>query len=192
MIKKSADSSQNLHPLIHERWSPRAFDETFTVSHEDLIAILEAGRWSPSSMNYQPWRFIIGKRGEKKFSLITESLSGFNREWAPRASIFIVLLAVMVDDANKPRTQSLYDLGIASANMTLEANHRGLAVHQVGGFDQSVIKASFSLPETINPISILVLGQQTNPEKLNNEELTKREQSSRTRKSLDDLIITSD
>lgn len=191
-VKKSADTAQKLHPLLQERWSPRSFDENFRISSEDLLAILEAGRWSPSSNNFQPWRFIVAKHGHKNFGLISETLAGFNREWAPKASAYIVLNAVMVDDSNQPRNQSLYDLGIASAHMTLEANHRGLAVHQVGGFDREKVRESFKLSETTSPIAILVIGRQASPELLGNENLIAREKSSRARKDFSELIIASD
>jgi nitroreductase len=29
------------------------------VSREDIIKILEAGRWAPSGLNNQPWRFLV-------------------------------------------------------------------------------------------------------------------------------------
>lgn len=191
-VKKSADTALQLHPLLQERWSPRSFEESHRISDEDLLAIMEAGRWSPSSNNYQPWRFIVGKRGGKNFELVSDTLTGFNREWAPKASVLIVLTAVMVDDSNQPRNQSLYDLGIASTSMTIEANHRGLAVHQVGGFDRTLLKESFKLPERISPIAILVLGKQASVNSLKNEDLAKREQASRARKALSELILASD
>ena len=188
-MRKSAETSKQLHPLLQERWSPRAFDANYEITDDDLLAILEAGRWSPSSMNFQPWRFIIGRRGGEVFKLISACLSGFNAEWAPSASTFIVLNALMVDDSGQPRAQSLYDLGIASALMTLEANHRGLAVHQVGGFEKVKLHNDFNLPEEIQPISILVIGKQVGVEAISNEDLAKRERSSRSRKSLSEIII---
>ena len=98
----------------------------------------------------------------------------------------------MVDDANQPRSQSLYDLGIASTAMTLEANHRGLAVHQVGGFNRPLLKEKFRLPDTISPIAILVLGKQASVDSLTNEDLAKRERASRSRKNLSEIVIASD
>jgi nitroreductase len=191
-MRKTADTAQQLHPLLQERWSPRSFDENFRISSEDLLAILEAGRWSPSSNNFQPWRFIVAKNGFNNFVAISETLSGFNHEWAPRASAFIVLTAVMFDDSNQPRNQSLYDLGIASAYMTLEANNRGLAVHQVGGFDREAIRERFQLSEKITPIAILVIGKQAEAEILSHEILITREKSSRVRKDFSELILSSD
>ncbi len=42
---------------LRERRSVRKFTEE-PVSQEALRAILEAGRWAPSGLNNQPWRFL--------------------------------------------------------------------------------------------------------------------------------------
>ena len=191
-MKKSADTSFQLHPLLQERWSPRAFDSSHRIVDEDLDAVLEAGRWSPSANNFQPWRFIVGKRGSKNFDSISETLKGFNQAWAPYSSAYIVLSAVMQNEDGSDRPGSLYDLGIASAFMTMEANHRGFAVHQVGGFDKSALKSTFKLDSAIEPVAILVIGKQAPADSLSDETLKSRETTSRARKALSELIITRD
>ena len=191
-MKKSADTSLQLHPLLQERWSPRAFDGSHRIVDEDLNAILEAGRWSPSANNFQPWRFIVGKRGSKNFDSISETLKGFNQAWAPYASAYIVLAAVMKNDDGSERPGSLYDLGIASAFMTMEANHRDFAVHQVGGFEKAALKSTFNLDPAIEPVVILVIGKQAPADSLSDETLKTRETSSRARKALSELIIARD
>ena len=191
-IKKSADTSLQLHPLLQERWSPRAFDGSHRIVDEDLNAILEAGRWSPSANNFQPWRFIVGKRGSKNFDSISETLKGFNQAWAPYASAYIVLATVMKNDDGSERPGSLYDLGIASAFMTMEANHRDFAVHQVGGFEKATLKNTFNLDPAIEPVAILVIGKQAPADSLSDETLKTRETSSRARKALSELIIARD
>lgn len=190
--KKSADTSEQLHPLLQERWSPRAFDASHQITETELNAILEAGRWSPSSNNFQPWRFIVGKHGATNFEMISKTLQGFNSQWAPNASAYIVLNAVMVNENGTERPVSLYDLGIASAFMTIEANHRGYAVHQVGGFDKTQLKTDFNLAKELEPITILVIGKQASLESLSDETLKSRESSSRSRKAIADLIIARD
>jgi len=85
-MNKRADSSVSLHPLIADRWSPRAFDEKATISAEDLTAIFEAARWAPSAFNAQPWKFILGLRGDENFKLISSVLIPFNQEWATKSS----------------------------------------------------------------------------------------------------------
>ena len=191
-MKKSADTSLQLYPLLQERWSPRAFDGSHRIVDEDLNAILEAGRWSPSANNFQPWRFIVGKRGSKNFDSISETLKGFNQAWAPYASAYIVLAAVMKNDDGSDRPGSLYDLGIASAFMTMEANHRDFAVHQVGGFEKATLKNTFNLDPAIEPVVILVIGKQAPADSLSDETLKTRETSSRARKALSELIIARD
>lgn len=191
-VKKSAATSQELHPLLQERWSPRSFDADHRISDDDLNALLEAGRWSPSSSNFQPWRFIVGKKGGTNFEVITQTLQGSNQQWAPNASAYIVLSAVMVNENGTSRPVSLYDSGIASAFMTLEANHRGYAVHQVGGFDKEQMKKLFNLANEVEPIAILVIGKQANVESLTDESLKARETSTRARKEISELIIARD
>ena len=191
-VKKSATTSQELHPLLQERWSPRAFDDSHRITDDELSAVLEAGRWSPSSSNFQPWRFIVGKKGCANFDLISKTLQGANQQWAPNASAYIVLSAVMFNENGTSRPVSLYDSGIASAFMTMEANHRGYAVHQVGGFDKDQIKKIFSLAPEIEPIAILVIGKQANVESLTDESLKARETSTRARKEISELIIARD
>lgn len=190
--KKSAETSEQLHPLLQERWSPRSFDPTHQISDVELNAILEAGRWSPSSNNFQPWRFIVGKRGGKNFELISKTLHGSNQLWAPSASAYVVLNAVMFNENGAARPVSLYDLGIASAFMTIEANHRGYAVHQVGGFEKALVKSEFNLDKEIEPITILVVGKQASVDSLSDETLKSRESSSRSRKAITELIIARD
>ncbi len=191
-MKKSADTSQQLHPLLQERWSPRAFDSSHRIVDEDLNAILEAGRWSPSANNFQPWRFIVGKRGSKNFDSISETLKGFNQTWAPYASGYIALCAVMRNDDGTERPASLYDCGIASAFMTMEATHRGFAVHQVAGFEKEALRITFNLDYSLEPIAILVIGKQAPADSLSDENLKSRETSTRSRKELTELIIARD
>ena len=47
--------------LFLERWSPRAFTDE-PIAEPDLLTLLEAARWAPSSFNSQPWRFLYARR----------------------------------------------------------------------------------------------------------------------------------
>ena len=73
-MKKLANTAVELHPILAERWSPRSFDATHEISDSDVLGILEAARWSPSSNNSQPWRFIVAKRGSDEFKKILKTL----------------------------------------------------------------------------------------------------------------------
>ena len=58
-MQKPAITEVTINEIIANRWSPRAFDASKTVSRQQIIALLEAARWAPSSYNDQPWRFIV-------------------------------------------------------------------------------------------------------------------------------------
>ena len=51
---KPAATEAQLHELIANRWSPRSFNDTHNLNDSEIHSLLEAARWSPSSMNAQP------------------------------------------------------------------------------------------------------------------------------------------
>ena len=59
---KTATTAAPLHPLLAERWSPRALDPRHELAEDQLTALLEAARWAPSASNTQPWRFAVALR----------------------------------------------------------------------------------------------------------------------------------
>jgi nitroreductase len=186
---KLADSSVPLSPVIASRWSPRSFDRVAEISDTDLTAILEAGRWSPSTNNQQPWRFIVAKRGDSHFENLTKNLMGFNATWAPNASAFVLVVAVTTNEDGSVRPFALYDAGLASAFMTVEANHRGIAVHPIAGFNREMVKAEYSLPDNFTQTAILVLGKQAPAAALVDPALVEREMAPRVRLPLDELVV---
>lgn len=58
---KPAITDYPIHPLLAERWSTRSFADR-SISPEVLGSLMEAARWSPSSSNNQPWRFVVTRR----------------------------------------------------------------------------------------------------------------------------------
>ncbi len=190
-MKKPAKTSVSIHPILNERWSPRAFDTTHQISEEDITAILEAGRWAPSANNNQPWRFIVARKGDKHFQSLKSKLMGFNQSWVPDASLFIVVNAITKNAEGGPIFTALYDAGLAAGLMTVEAAHRGLVVHQVGGYDRAAVKAEYGMDDSMQTIAILVIGKQAPAEALGDETLRAREQAERVRKPLEELILNS-
>jgi len=58
-----------IHPIIGDltsRYTTKKFDPSKKVSQEDLAVILEAIRLSASSINSQPWKFIVIESDEAK------------------------------------------------------------------------------------------------------------------------------
>lgn len=55
--------------ILTERRSIRKYDENIKISKEEMIRILEDATRAPSSMNMQPWRFIIVESPKAKEKL---------------------------------------------------------------------------------------------------------------------------
>lgn len=188
--KKHAPAVEGVLPVIHNRWSARAFDGR-TVSRADLYKIFEAVRWAPSSSNEQPWRFLVGERGSETHAKIAASLAGFNQAWAPKAPVLVVGLAHTKFERNgNPNTYAHYDLGAAAMLLTLEAAALGLTTHQMGGFDRNALRMAFGIPEEWEFGSVVALGYQGDPALLGDETLIQRELAPRTRKGLEEIVFS--
>jgi nitroreductase len=172
MIKKTATTSVPIHDLIKKRWSPRAFDPSKPVSHDDLLALLEAARWAASCYNDQPWRYIVcnkttdAETWEHALAVIVEK----NQQWAKNAMVLICAVAMKDFNHNgQPNRWAHYDTGAASANLCLQATALGLIVHQMGGFDVDKARVAFSLPENCQPMAMMAVGYQAEADSLSDD-----------------------
>jgi nitroreductase len=179
-----------IHELLADRRSPRAFSEQ-PIEPEKLLSLFEAARWSPSSANEQPWRFIVAtKRDSRIHSALVESLMEGNRLWAKRAPILVLALAQSTyTKTGRPYQHSWYDLGQSVALLSVQATALGLAVHQMGGFDGDKARQLLSIPEGFSPVIVFAIGYADRPEILP-DDLKKREQAPRSRKLLQDFVFT--
>lgn len=189
-LHKSADTTAQLHPLLAERWSPRAFNATHQLDDVDATALLEAARWAPSASNSQPWRFLLTHRGDQDFQALSEVLAEGNRTWAPQASALLLVVAQTTDEAGRSRPWALYDTGQAVAALSVQAAANGLHVHQLGGFDADAARHAFDLSDELTPVVVVVIGK-LDPKAVLPEPLAAREQAPRTREPLQGLLLSS-
>jgi len=92
------------------------------LPRERLERILEAGRRSPSSSNWQPWDFVVVSD--------RETLTELAKVWAhalhvAQSAATIALVAAVPDDEQQ-RDRLQYDLGQATAHMMLAAADLGI------------------------------------------------------------------
>ena len=188
LIEKPAAAQAPLTPLVSNRWSPRSLDSSAVISDQELVSLLEAARWQASANNAQPWRFIVGKRGDAVFEVITGTLAGFNQSWAPNASALIVTLYEINDVSGRQRITAPYDLGLAVANLVTQAESMGWRCHQMTGFDRDAAAAAFEVPEAFQVMSVVAVGKQAPVDGLN-DILAARETAERTRLELEEIVL---
>lgn len=185
---KAATTTAPLHPLLAERWSPRALDPRHELAEEQLTALLEAARWAPSASNTQPWRFAVALRGSAEHAAVLDALAGGNRAWAHAASALVVAAAETTGPDGTARPWAVYDTGQAVAHLSVQAQHEGLAVHQLGGFDRDRIAALLAAPGEVTPLVVLAIGRRDDSVQLP-EPFAGRETAARDRLPLDRLRL---
>jgi len=82
------------------RHATKVFDDSRKISDEDFEFILETGRLSPSSIGFEPWKFLIVQKPELRQRL-SEVSSGAQKQLAT-ASHFVVILARSDASYNSP------------------------------------------------------------------------------------------
>jgi nitroreductase len=187
-MDRTANTFSDLHPLLAQRWSPRGFDPEHQVSDTQLTAVLEAARWAPSAANTQPWRFVVARRGSAEFQTVYDALMPGNQAWAGAASVLLVAAAQTRTPEGDARPWAQYDTGQAVAHLSVQAQHEGLVVHQMGGFDADRLAAELRLPGEVRPLVVVALGRH-DPSAQLAEPFASRERAVRERLPLEALLL---
>jgi len=188
--RKQAPAVEGVLPVIHHRWSPRSFADK-AISSTDLHKIFEASRWSASSYNEQPWRYLVGFKGDATYEKIFSTLVPFNQAWAKTAPILILGFASTKFAHNgADNGYGLYDLGAASSLLTLQAAQLGIRTHSMAGFDQAAALAAFEVPADYAVGAVIALGYQGEPAELGNEQMIAMEGTPRERKPLSEIVLS--
>jgi nitroreductase len=189
---RTATTSVELHPLLADRWSPRAFDRA-PLEDADVTALLEAARWAPSANNYQPWRFLVGRTSaagaDATYTGLLGSLAEFNLLWASAAPVLIAAAVEVEHEDGSPREIAPYELGLAVSQLTVEAAARGLQVHQMGGFDADRLAETFGVPPQYRAVVVLAVGRVGDADTLPGW-AAERETAPRDRKPLSEIAFT--
>ena len=74
------------------RKSVRVYDETYKISHEEMLEMIQEATTAPSSVNMQPWRFIVVESNEEKEKL--KPLIRFNTRQNETSSAMVLSLAI--------------------------------------------------------------------------------------------------
>jgi nitroreductase len=111
------------------------------IADKDLEMILEAGRWTPSASNKQPWEFIIIKN--KEFLKEISELAIYSK-FMKRAPVAIAIVG-------KIKT-------LVSMNMMLMAWSLGIGTCWIGSMDREKAKELLSLGKEDFLLTILPFG----------------------------------
>ncbi|MGI4758657.1 MAG: nitroreductase family protein [Janthinobacterium lividum] len=186
---KHARTDVPVHDLLLSRWSPRSFSDQ-AVSDHDLRTIFTAAAWASSSYNEQPWRFLVGRKGDETYKKLFDSLVPPNQEWARTAPVLFATFGKKTFSRNgAPNGYALHDTGAACANLSLQAQALGLHTHGMGGFDKETLRAFFGVPSDFEAGAVWALGYAGDPENVP-DHFKADEKAPRERKSLNDFVFS--
>lgn len=140
--------------IIKTRRSVRRFLDRAVP--DDLVEkVMEAGRWAPSGLNNQPWKFAIVTDSAKK-----EVLSKLTR-YSKIVRDAKVLIPVFLDSAaGYHRTKDAQAVGACLQNMLLEAHSLGLGAVWLGEIIKSdkEIRRILCLGDDLELMAVLAVG----------------------------------
>lgn len=140
--------------LITERFSVRNFQPVH-LPQETIDKILAAGQKAPTGCNFQPQRILVLNTDESiaklknctkcHFHAPTAMLVCHNKEesWVRK-----------YDDARS----SPVDAVIVTTYMMLAAQNEGVGTCWVMHFDPAAMRETFHIPDSVEPIALLVMG----------------------------------
>ncbi|MFT9450832.1 nitroreductase family protein [Liquorilactobacillus ghanensis] len=109
--------------IIFGRKSVRVYDETFKISHEEMLEMIQEATTAPSSVNMQPWRFVVIESDEQKAKL--KPLIRFNTKQNATSSAMILIFG---DMQCYELGEEIYNQAVAEGKMPDEVRDQQLAV----------------------------------------------------------------
>jgi nitroreductase len=129
---------------LRSRRNVRVFQDK-AIPEDQLDEILEAGRRSPSSNNWQPWDFIVVTDRDQ--------LTELSKVWRGAAAVehsaatIAIIAPVPVSDEFRQVGKVWYDVGQATAYIQLAAAALGIGSGHSGVGDQDLARQLLGFPE---------------------------------------------
>lgn len=128
--------------IMKGRRSIRNYDPAVKISKEEMAEILEEATTAPSSVNAQPWRFLVIDSPEGKEKLV--GLAQFNQTQVATSS---AVIAVFADMNNADYLEEIYSKAVELGYMPQEVKDRQI----------KALTAHFEkLPAQVNRETILI------------------------------------
>ena len=158
--------------VLLERRSVRKYTGD-SVKEEDLRQILEAGRWAPSGLNNQPWRFMVIRDPEKRSRMA--ELTKYSRIVNECDLCIAVFLN---EESGYNRDRDLMGIGACIQNMLLAVHSLGLGAVWLGQIinRKDELVSCLNSPPGNEPVAVIAIG-------------VPGEKPEKSRKEIDDLML---
>lgn len=151
-----------LKDLVKQNRSYRSFDGSFEITRETLLDLVDCARFTPSSINMQPFQYFLSYKPETNdiiypLTAWARLLPGFEGPAeGHRPTAYII---VCTDTTIGPETRFRTDVGIVSQTIMLAAVEKGFGGCMIGNYNPKKVSEALNLPENLVPSLILALGK---------------------------------
>lgn len=157
-------SDPTFSEVLKTRRSVRSYDETKTISQEEVQALLTAVQEAPSWANQQPSKYYVAISPEKVEAI--RDLIGMNKERTAGAPVFIVSTFERGKSGffNGQATNEVgdgwgaYDNGLSNGYLVLQARAMGFDTLIMGMRDADGLRELFGIPSNECIMAVIALG----------------------------------
>lgn len=114
--------TNDFEKIAFERKSIRLYDENVKIDHEEMLAMIREATLAPSSVNMQPWRFVVVESDDAKAKL--RPLIRFNTRQNDTSSAMMLIFG---DLRCYERAEEIYDQAVAEGKMPQEVREKQLS-----------------------------------------------------------------
>lgn len=125
------------------------------ISDETIRQILEAGRWAPSGLNNQAWRFIVMQKPDTR-----EAISDLTHYGAIVRNARVLIAVFLDSDQMYDYTKDVQSIGASIQNMLLAIHSMGLGAVWLGEIlkNKEKINELIEAPESYELMAVLAIG----------------------------------
>ncbi|WP_099809718.1 nitroreductase family protein [Streptococcus suis] len=107
--------TNDFNEIMFGRRSVKVYDETVTIDQEEMLDMLNKAITAPSSVNLQPWRFVVVESEAAKAKL--RPMVRFNTKQVDTASAVVLIFA---DMQPQEHTEAIYDRAVTEGKIPQE------------------------------------------------------------------------
>ena len=114
--------SNDFSDIVYNRRSIRKFDTSVKIPREEMLEILDKTVTAPSSVNMQPWRFVVVDSEEGKDNL--KPFVSYNSVQNETSSAMVLIFA---DLKSQERAEEIYGKAVTQGKMPEEVKEKQLS-----------------------------------------------------------------
>lgn len=112
-------ATNDFKEIITGRRSIRKYNTNYKISKKEMAEILEKASLAPSSVNLQPWRFLVIESKEGKETLA--SLAQFNQRQVRTSA---AVIAIFIDMNSEFYLEDIYNNAVKEGYMSVEVKEK--------------------------------------------------------------------